>query len=66
MEISVYKMQCVACNGVFFEIEGEEEDECPACGSSLLEERHTVELGDNLLEILIDPKTGDLSLKTEE
>lgn len=66
MKLATYKMRCVACETVFHEIGNEEVEECPVCGVSLFEESTTEELSMEYQELMIDRKTGELTIRESE
>ncbi|WP_212939220.1 hypothetical protein [Paenibacillus antibioticophila] len=62
VELITHKARCRQCKETFFEISGEEADECPSCGTSLFEENTVEEIGTEWHEVSIDRGTGELIL----
>jgi hypothetical protein len=58
MQIEIHKTKCAACQIEWYELDGYELEECPACAADSEQAEH---VRTEIAELEIDPITGKLS-----
>lgn len=58
MQIEIHKTKCSECDGVWYELDGYELNECPHCDS---DSDKASDIETQIAELEIDPLTGTLS-----
>jgi hypothetical protein len=58
MAIEIKELFCLYCNGVFYELDSRELDECPLCENRFNSEPSENDYDSETYTLIVDPKTG--------